>query len=90
LFDFVLNQRILGNDEIQTTFQDAWISGKTFLERGHIEDYWRRDCGLPLGPSVELARLAGRTKGSASQAKRDERIKSKNSRVMCDPKAIAN
>jgi hypothetical protein len=80
----------LEHDEDRATFKKARISGSTFLERGHIEDFWRRDCGLPLGPSDELARLAQRIKGSASQAKRDERIKSENSGAVCDPKAIAN
>jgi hypothetical protein len=90
LFNSQPMQKMLWSQKSRETFKDAEIDGKTFLERGHIEGFWRRDCGLPLGPSVELARLAQRIKGSASQAKRDERIKSENSGAVCDPKAIAN
>ena len=104
LFDFIKEQGILENDELQTTFRNAWVNGKTFLERGNNEDFWWCRCKLPLGPSDELARLAQRIKDYATDAKRiaeeadriaeeaerDELIKSENSRAVCDPKAIAN
>ena len=104
LFDYSPIQNILEDDEDRETFNKAKISGKAFLERGHIEDFWRRDCGLPIGVSIELARLAQRTKDPAIEAKRiakeevriakeaqrDKLLKGENSRAVCDPKAITN
>jgi len=70
LFDFVLKQRILGSDEIQTTFQNAWISGKAFLMRGDDLHFWTDVCHLPAGPSVELEGLAQRIKNMGKEESR--------------------
>ena len=89
LLDFTLIKDILEDPEDVTIFTHAKIDGRVFLKRGDDECYWMDRCHLPPGPSSNLADLAQRIKNMGKE-KLDERIKSKNSRVMCDPKAIAN
>jgi len=89
LLSFKQLRDILRNDENRKTFEKAQIDGEVFLQCGEDRRFWTGECNLPLGPSAKLAGLAQRIKNMGKE-KRDERIKSKNSRVMCDPKAIAN
>jgi hypothetical protein len=57
LLSFIDLRNIL-NDKNRATFQNAEISGSIFLERGNIEDFWFRRCGLPIGLCGDLAELA--------------------------------
>jgi hypothetical protein len=57
LLSFIGSRNIL-NDKNRATFQHTEISGRIFLERGKIEDFWFRRCCLPIGPSVGLAGVA--------------------------------
>jgi uncharacterized protein (DUF3820 family) len=69
LLSFIESRNIL-NDKNRATFQNAEISGSIFLERGNIEDFWFRRCGLPIGPSAELARFAQTIKTMGKQKSR--------------------
>ena len=104
LFGFAPIRKILWNEKNRTTFWNAEINGDTFLDEGDRPDFWRVACGLAAGPSSQLSRLVSSIRGLAEEtvriaeeaeriaeeAERDERIKSENSRAVCDPKAIAN
>ena len=58
---------------------DGKLRPPSVVERSTEEEF------MGIGRSARLWEIT-----SVTEAKRDERIKSKNSRVMCDPKAIAN
>jgi len=70
LFDFAQIQKVLRNEKNRATFQQAEISGETFLERGNDEDFWLRRCGLPIGPSAGLAGLAQTIKNIGKEKSR--------------------
>jgi hypothetical protein len=63
LFNLIQSRNILRNDKTRTTFQEADVNGKLFLEYGHMEDYWFCRCHLPAGTSTKLALFAKEIKG---------------------------
>ena len=50
--------------ETLNKFQDAHIPGVVFLYHAGNVQWFENDCGLPIGPSETLARLAACIKGT--------------------------
>ena len=67
LLTFIQERHILQNDKNREIFEKAEIGGSIFLTAGDTISFWRDGCGLPFGPSYELAQLVEEIKGIKSQ-----------------------
>jgi hypothetical protein len=70
LFDYTQIQNILEDKKDRATFWKAGISGRAFLRDGDVRDFWLHQCGLPIGLSGDLAKLAQTIKNMGKEKSR--------------------
>jgi len=70
LFGFAPIPKILLDEKNRARFQNAEISGSSFLRDGDVRDFWLHQFGLPFGLGCDLAELAQTIKNMGMEKSR--------------------